>query len=475
MIRERRNVIHPCRKEVTMTSPGIFCTFFLLILGLCIPIAAQHVGTPVGFANVPAYGVDKVTGGAGGAVITINGQADAKKLQDALDDDDKPRIIYISGSVQLPEYPEGTTTPVSDVTKRMTCVRSNKTILGLGKDAKIHGSGLSIYSGSGENSPQETAVNNIIIQNITFEAAPDDAINIQGGSHHIWVDHCTFTDGPGGSLGEGSADGQLDYKRGSDYLTVSYCVFTNHKKMSLIGHSNSVGEIDRGFLRATYDHDFFNDLDGTASSRHPRVRFGIVHVLNCFIQGVGKDKNTEGVVSQCEAKVFIEGCHFRFGKWGGSVNEHSSSSETDGLLVERNNSNDQCAGDFTFVTGAGFNPSDYFKYNYAPEQSSTLPNTLPGKAGAGVLSIQKVTVSFMHNMTPATLPTLAVSRNGNTLIVTGQEPPVTTASVVSLSGRTLLRGNLESKQGSAIGIRTLPPGTYFAATHKGCIGSFTKQ
>ncbi|HEX2957750.1 MAG TPA: hypothetical protein VHO70_13025 [Chitinispirillaceae bacterium] len=218
--------------------------------------------------------------------------------------------------------------------KSITGVRSNKTILGIGKDAKILKSGFSIYSGDGENAPQEKAVKNIIIQNLTFEAAPDDAINIQGGSHHIWVDHCTFTDGSSGPLSEENADGQLDFKRGSDYLTVSYCLFTNHNKMSLVGHSNSNGTIDKGFLRATYDHNFFNDLGGSASSRHPRVRLGIVHVLNCFIQGVGMDRNTEGVVSQCEAKVFIEGCHYRFAKWGGSVNEHTSGSETDGLLVE---------------------------------------------------------------------------------------------------------------------------------------------
>ena len=463
-----------------MKNPGISPILFLGTILFFFSIHAQHIGSPVGFAGVPAYGVDGVTGGAGGEVVTINGQSDAQKLQDALDSDDEPRIIYISGSVQLPEYPEGTTTPVSDVTLRMTCVRSNKTILGLGNDAKIHHSGLSIYSGSGENSPQETAVNNIIIQNLTFEAAPDDAINIQGGSHHIWVDHCTFTDGTGGPLGEDYADGQLDFKRGSDYLTVSYCVFTNHKKMSLIGHSNSVGDIDRGFLRATYDHNFFNDLGGTASSRHPRVRFGIVHVLNCFIQGVGKDKNTEGVVSQCEARVFIEGCHFRFAKWGGSVNEHSSSSETDGLLVQRNNSNDQCAGDFTYVTGANFNPSDYFKYSYNAAQSSNLPNSLPSEAGAGKLNIQKVPVMEMGIASMSPAPVLTISSNGDLLFLSGGtiNSRNTTASILDLSGRTLLQGNLFNKTpgGYSVGIRALTPGTYFLNIEKNDIaGSFIRR
>ena len=426
---------------------------------------AQHIGTPVGFANVPAYGITEITGGTGGEIVFINGQADAKKLQDALDDDNEPRIIYIKGTVQLPEYPEGTTEPVSDVTKRMTCVRSNKTILGLGNDAGIYGSGLSIYSGNGEGNPQESAVNNIIIQNLTFEAAPDDAINIQGGSHHIWVDHCTFTDGPDGPRSD--VDGQLDFKRGSDYLTVSYCLFTNHKKMSLIGHSNKVADIDRGFLRATYDHNFFNDFEGTASSRHPRVRFGIVHVLNCFIQGVGKDRNTEGVVSQCEAKVFIEGCHFEFAKWGGSVNEHSSSSETDGLLEEKNNSFENCANDFTFVTGEHFNPSNYFTYNYTPENSANLPNTLPDQVGAGVLTIDKVSLSQWSNNAAANKIPLSgsISVQNKTVFLSEiiGDPGNRTATIYALNGQTVITGRklIRHGRGFSVDIRRIPSGMYF--------------
>jgi len=454
-----------------MTRPPFTSIALLFTIGTFFMSSAQHIGTPVGFANVPAYGVTKITGGSGGEVVSINGQADAKKLQDALSDD-TPRIIYLSGAVQLPEYPAGTTVPVSDLTTRMTLVGSNKTLLGLGKDAKIYKSGLSIYSGSGEGNPQETAVKNVIIQNITFEAAPDDAINIQGGSHHIWVDHCTFTDGAGGPLAEGSADGQLDFKRGSDYLTVSYCLFTNHNKMSLVGHSNSVGAIDKGFLRATYDHNFFNDLGGSASSRHPRVRFGIVHVLNCFIQGVGKDKNTEGVVSQCEARVFVEGCHYRFAKWGASVNEHSSSSETDGLLEEKNNSNDQCASSFSFVKGVAFTTSDYFKYSYTPEKSSDLPTTLPGKVGAGVVSIQKVAVAPHATTTRTSAPSVRIDTKGGFVVVSGAYAgSVQAATIRDLFGRTVVSKNVtkSNNTGFAIPIYQLTSGTYFVTIPNGII------
>ncbi|MBN1307077.1 MAG: hypothetical protein JXA18_04110 [Chitinispirillaceae bacterium] len=415
--------------------------------------SAQHAGEPVGFAAQSGYGVATTTGGAGGRVVVINGQADAKKLQDALDDSDDPAVIYLHGTIQLPQYPEGTG-PVADETMRMSMVRSNKSLLGVGNDATIIRSGLSIYSGSGEGSPQETAVNNIIIQNITFEAAPDDAINIQGGSHHVWIDHCTFTDGPDGPL---DVDGQVDYKRGSDFLTVSYCLFTNHKKMSLIGHSNKpgIGEIDKGHLRATYYYNFFNDLGGTASSRHPRVRWGVVHVLNCFIQGVEKDRNTEGVVSQCEALVFVEANYFKFCKFGGSVNEHSSSSETDGFLAHKNNAPpDQCASDFGYSTGRSFDPATYFTYRYTAEDASALITSVPQKAGAGKITIEETAVLPITGR-PTVHPFSYPESHPNPFAANG-----ILSLLVDMSGRRVLPGE---KIGAEAGPADVPsPG---AGTH----------
>ncbi|MBN1129290.1 MAG: T9SS type A sorting domain-containing protein [Chitinispirillaceae bacterium] len=453
-------------KRFNFKTTGITVLFVSVL-----QLAAQHVGRPIGFAAQSGYGVATTTGGAGGKVVVINGQADAKKLQDALDDNDDPAIIYLRGTVQLPEYPAGTG-PVSDVTMRMSLVRSNKSLLGIGSDAKIIKSGLSIYSGSGEDSPQDTAVNNIIIQNITFEAAPDDGINIQGGSHHIWIDHCTFTDGPGGPI---DSDGQLDYKRGSDFLTVSYCVFTNHGKMCLVGHSNKsdIAAIDKGHLRATYHYNFFNDLGGTASSRHPRVRWGVVHVLNCFIQGVEKDRNTEGVVSQCEAIVFVESNYFRFCKFGGSVSEHSSSSETDGLLEHKNNAPpDQCASSFGYLTGKSFNPASYFTYGYTPENASGLSTSVPQKAGVGKITIQMTAVSPGNKA-------LEIHRNGhlncfpNPFSSTLHVGPLfsndggITYRILDMTGRIVMSGKKKGREAGLIDASSLNAGTYIFRVTQG--------
>lgn len=461
------------------TIKHLLLSWSILLLFTPMP-RAQHIGKPVGFAAVSGYGVNTTTGGAGGRIVVINGQADAKKLQDALDGNNDPTIIYIKGSVQLPEYPDGTG-PVSDVTMRMSLVRSNKTLLGVGNDAKILKSGLSIYSGSGEGNPQETAVHNIIIQNVTFEAAPDDAINIQGGSHHIWVDHCTFTDGSTAL----SVDGQLDFKRGSDFLTVSYCVFTHHRKMSLIGHSNdpAIGLIDKDHLRATYDHNFFNDLGANASSRHPRVRWGTVHVLNCLIQGVEKDKNTEGVVSQCEARVFVEANYFKHCKFGGSVSEHTSEKESDGMLEEKNNAApDQCASSFGYIKGKSFNPAQLFTYAYTPEDATNLITTVPKKAGVGKITItqQDETALVMSNReySPTTISCICNNHDRTLAISCGTSSEKYCYTISDLTGKKVLSGARLQGSLKPFSIASLTNGMYLMqVTQDGFHGSqlFVKQ
>ncbi|MFI7636757.1 hypothetical protein [Nonomuraea sp. NPDC049400] len=55
--------------------------------------------------------------------------------------------------------------------------------------------GSTVGSGSGLNGGGLTmnGVSNIIIRNLTIQNSRDDAINVQDGSHHIWIDHNNFT------------------------------------------------------------------------------------------------------------------------------------------------------------------------------------------------------------------------------------------------------------------------------------------
>jgi len=61
-------------------------------------------------------------------------------------------------------------------------VGSNKTILGIGSDSGLKGAGLHLRG-----------VHNILIRNLSIHDSDDDAVNIEDGAHHIWIDHCDFS------------------------------------------------------------------------------------------------------------------------------------------------------------------------------------------------------------------------------------------------------------------------------------------
>lgn len=206
---------------------------------------------------------------------------------------------------------------------------SNTSLIGLGKDARI-------IKGSIFLGPD---VDNIVIRNITFEDAFDyfpawdpadsfsldksysgcqatyvdartgphkcpggrwnseyDLITVRGGTH-VWIDHCTFTDGeredhlfpsvfPPPYVGYDYVvqhhDGMIDVTRTSDFVTLSYNHFKNHDKTNLIGGSDTVTpEYGWGALSVTLHHNYYEN----AGQRLPRVRMGKVHVYNNYYTG----------------------------------------------------------------------------------------------------------------------------------------------------------------------------------------------
>lgn len=142
--------------------------------------------------------------------------------------------------------------------------------------------------------------NNIIIRNINFQQPKAnngaDAVSMQD-CDGVWVDHCTFT-----SLNQTKdyEDGSTDITHGSKNVTVSWCRYIKTQKSCLVGHSNSQsGDVA---ITATFHHNWFEG----SSSRHPRVRFGTVHVYNNLFDG----NTTYGVGSAYGAKVLVEYNYF---------------------------------------------------------------------------------------------------------------------------------------------------------------------
>lgn len=227
----------------------------------CAAADGLAVAVVQGWAAVAdAAGGGATTGGQGGATIRVH---DEQGLLKALSGS-QPQVILIEGMIELSQ-------PVR--------VPSEVTLQGVGIKSGFRGNGLHLRK-----------VSNIVLRNLSISEAAD-AIGIEE-SHHIWVDHCSLSK---------CRDGLLDIKRGSDFITVSWNHFFDHHKSCLLGHSDKPGirEIDRGHLRVTYHHNFF---DGT-KTRHPRVRFAEgVHVVNNYYRG-----NEYGVAALMDSGVIVDG------------------------------------------------------------------------------------------------------------------------------------------------------------------------
>ncbi len=207
-----------------------------------------------------------VTGGAAGPKVYVGSQAQLQQYSDV----NPPYTIYITNSFKL--------------TGMDTHIRSNKTVIGVGK-VTLSGGGLYLYRSS-----------NVIISNLTISGSTEDDIGIHY-STHIWIDHCTLVDAP---------DGEIDITQSSDYLTISWCKFyytkdLGHNFVNLIASSDS----DSGSqYHITFHHNWWSTL---CMERMPRVRFGRVHSYNNYRSAAGNNYCV-GVGNDCQ--ILLENDYF---------------------------------------------------------------------------------------------------------------------------------------------------------------------
>jgi len=274
----------------------------------------------------------------------------------------------------------------------MVEIGSNKTIFGM-DNATITGYGFSINSGDGtippETNPSEKT--NVVIRNIHFTNPATYSVLVVGGSHHIWIDHCTFSNPTSGNS-------MVEIKKTSDNVTVSWCIFTNTNSSISNTYMVSIGDkpassssssasssssssqfMEEGYLKVTLHHNFFKD-DTTISGNHPRVRYGKVHVLNNYYLGINASNGTDGIGSFYIAQVYAEGNYMNYIDWPSRL--VSSTELVPGYLYEINNIllNE---GD-PFVTGGTvFTPSSF--YSYTADTAGNIPTIILNFAGAGKL------------------------------------------------------------------------------------------
>ncbi|GAA5038333.1 pectate lyase [Thermocatellispora tengchongensis] len=294
--------------------------------------ASALAAGPGGFASVNALGRNGTTGGLGGPTVVAT---DAEQFLEYIDSIG-PLVIRVAGTIAITSK-QG--------------VRPNKTIIGVGTSGHITGGGLDFYRSY-----------NVIVRNIRFTAAEDDAVNVGQESHHIWIDHNTFS---------GAVDGSIDVVRGADYVTVSWNHFDHTDKTMLIGHSDGAASTDTGRLKVTIHHNFFDN----SRQRHPRIRFGEpVHIYNNYFLG----NALYGVASTQYAGAVVEGNYFR------DVPHplYSASGYADsgpGRAVERGNIYVNCGAPETAGTVA--EPGAYYAYTLDP--AAGVPAAVQAGAGIG--------------------------------------------------------------------------------------------
>lgn len=185
---------------------------------------------------------------------------------------------------------------------------------------------------------------NVIIRNISLHSYGDDGVNIgYPETHHIWVDHCTFGHPTTYPSNSEIPDGTSEVKDGASFVTISWCKYQNHHKTCLLGHSDNNGATDRGRLKVTYFANYFF----STNSRHPRTRFGTVHVLNNMYENVGRGRNGGfgyGIGASNESQVWAEGNFFLDTRWPMSADRSTADfAAVYGPLMSQN-SNIACWG-----------------------------------------------------------------------------------------------------------------------------------
>lgn len=336
------------------------------------PLSDYDLNRPVGWGAMPGF---EVTGGEGGQEIVVTTEAEfdaAMNTRDATTRErDVPMIIYVKGEIEF---------------KAMhTYHVKNKTILGLpgatifSNDRTKKNSGvLKFTSGSGADSE------NIIIRNLTIRGAGaydvdgDDALLFQGVKR-VWVDHCTIGDG---------VDSSLDCNHESDYICISWCKFIynipplaggsggsdDHRFCNTWGSSDK-DETSLGHLNTTFANCWWAE---GCMERCPRVRFGKVHIANCYYTNTG---NHYSIGYGYKSNIYAENCWFA----NGVVVDKDYTDPKKGYgdynlqILNCHNSPDkkQSVGDIEY-----FVPSDY--YDYEVFDTDLVPSIVGNeKSGAG--------------------------------------------------------------------------------------------
>jgi pectate lyase len=300
----------------------------------------------VGWASQAGDGVATTTGG--GAIPPVRPSTAAELEQYA--SDGEPRVIEIASVFSVPRL----------------SVASNKTLIGVGANARIDG-GIRIRGSA------DVVISNVIVKNLRVNGrttdVDGDAVQVYN-AHHVWIDHVEIYDG---------VDANLDVVHGSNWVTVSWSKFhytsaapdPEHKYSTLIGHSDDNAEEDTGRLNVSLHHNWWAE---GVTERMPRVRFGKVHSFNNLFASPG---NNYCLRAGRSAALLIENNYFQ-----GVSNPHEFNNDEDeqtAHITERNSVYSAVSG--SQVRGGGGTPFSSAPYTLTLDPAAEVPARVQACAG----------------------------------------------------------------------------------------------
>jgi autotransporter-associated beta strand protein len=308
-----------------MTSRKLPLLFALLLCG-----GFGHIRAQDGFCMVNGI----TTGGVGGPTVTVTNGTDFNTQINIAG----PRIIQVSGPISIGRI----------------FTTANKTIIGLSTNATLLGN-LNI-----------SGVSNVIVRNLRITDPGNDGLTIREngalpGSHHIWIDHCTFYD---------CGDGACDMNNGAQYNTVSWCKFIyptqlEHRFTMIADGFASGGTTNFGYY--TLHHNWWSTR---CDQRMAASSYGRIHYYNNFF-------NCTNNFYASNARTGTE-INSQNNYYAGVKDAMTVSSGTDGKIQTSGNLYAGCTGTIHPGTDTVFAPP----YAYTPDSTVDVPNLVTNGAGA---------------------------------------------------------------------------------------------
>ncbi|WP_088104033.1 pectate lyase family protein [Halalkalibacter urbisdiaboli] len=247
-----------------------------LIVALFVGLSLQTVSANTPDFNMKGFATfdGGTTGGQGGDTVTVS---TGDELLQALKNksSNTPLTIYVDGTI-TPNNTSASKIDIKDV--------SDVSILGVGTNGELDGIGIKIWR-----------ADNIIIRNLTIHevnTGDKDAINIEGPSSNIWVDHNELYASL--DVHKDYYDGLFDVKRNAYNITFSWNYVHDGWKAMLMGSSDS----DNAERNITFHHNHFQNLN----SRVPSFRYGKGHLYNNYFEGI----SGSGINARMGAELLVE-------------------------------------------------------------------------------------------------------------------------------------------------------------------------